>query len=80
MSAPSNGPLPTAAYPVYGGEGGFSPEEKVGPAGEIDAIFTGPGVAAMRVAHLGRYCSTPNRREAHRRCCGAQSPLRGTPE
>ncbi len=55
MSAPSNGPLPTAAYPVYGGEGGFSPEEKVGPAGEIDAIFTGPGVAAMRVAHLGTY-------------------------
>ena len=50
-----NGPLPTAAYPVYGGGGGFSPEEKVGPAGEIDAIFTGPGVAAMRVAHLGTF-------------------------
>jgi hypothetical protein len=49
------GPLPTAADPVYGGEGGFSPEEKVGPAGEIDAIFTGPGVAAMRVAHLGTF-------------------------
>jgi hypothetical protein len=55
VSAPSNGPLPTAAYPIYGGEGGFSPEEKVGPAGEIDAIFTGPGVAAMRVAHLGTF-------------------------
>ncbi len=50
-----NGPPPTAADPVYGGEGGFSPEEKVGPAGEIDAIFTGPGVSAMRVAHLGTF-------------------------
>ena len=50
-----NGPLPTAAYPAYGGGGGFSPEEKVGPGGEIDAIFTGPGVAAMRVAHLGTF-------------------------
>jgi hypothetical protein len=50
-----NGPPPTAADPVYGGEGGFNPEEKVGPAGEIDAIFTGPGVAAMRVAHLGTF-------------------------
>jgi hypothetical protein len=49
------GPLPTAADPVYGGEGGFSPEEKVGPAGEIDAIFTSPGVTAMRVAHLGTF-------------------------
>ena len=50
-----NGPLPTAADPVYGGEGGFSPEEKVGPTGEIDAIFTGPEVAAMRVAHVGTF-------------------------
>ncbi len=50
-----NGSPPTAAAPIYGGEGGFSPEEKVGPAGEIDAIFTGPGVAAMRVAHLGTF-------------------------
>ena len=50
-----NGPPPTAADPIYGGEGGFRPEEKVGPAGEIDAIFTGPGVAAMRVAHLGTF-------------------------
>jgi hypothetical protein len=50
-----NGPPPTAADPVYGGEGGFSPEEKVGPEGKIYAIFTGPGVAAMRVAHLGTF-------------------------
>ncbi len=50
-----NGPPPTPADPVYGGEGGFRAEEKVGPAGEIDAIFTGPGVAAMRVAHLGTF-------------------------
>lgn len=50
-----NGPPPTTADPIYGGDGGFSPEEKVGPAGEIDAIFTGPRVAAMRVAHLGTF-------------------------
>lgn len=50
-----NGPPPTAAYPVFGGGGGFSPEEAVGPQGEIDVIFTGPGVAAMRVAHLGTF-------------------------
>ncbi|MBA3807865.1 MAG: hypothetical protein H0X28_05670 [Solirubrobacterales bacterium] len=50
-----NGPFPTIADPVYGGEGGFSPKEKVGPEGEIDAIFTGPGVASMRVAHLGTF-------------------------
>jgi hypothetical protein len=50
-----NGPPPTVADPVYGGIGGFSPKEKVGPAGEIDAIFTGPRVAAMRVAHLGTF-------------------------
>jgi hypothetical protein len=50
------GPLPSAAYPVYGGHGeGFRPEEKVGPEGEIDALFTGPGVAAVRVAHLGTF-------------------------
>jgi hypothetical protein len=50
-----NGPFPTAADPVYGGGNSFSPKEKVGPAGEIDAIFTGPGVAAMRVGHLGTF-------------------------
>lgn len=50
-----NGPPPTRADPIYGGEGGFRPEEKVGPDGELDAIFTGPGVAAMRVAHLGTF-------------------------
>jgi hypothetical protein len=50
-----NGPLPSATYPVYGGEGVFSPEEKVGAEGEIDAIFTAPGVAAMRVAHVGTF-------------------------
>jgi hypothetical protein len=54
-----NGPYPTAAYPIYGGDEGFSPKEKVGPAGEIDAIFTGPGVAAMRVAHLGTFKAEP---------------------
>jgi hypothetical protein len=54
-----NGPFPSAADPVYGGEGGFSPEEDVGPAGEIDALFTGPGVAAVRVAHLGTFKAQP---------------------
>jgi hypothetical protein len=50
-----NGPPPTTAYPVYGGGEGYRQEEKVGPAGEIDAIFTAPDVAAMRVAHLGTF-------------------------
>jgi hypothetical protein len=50
-----NGPPPTTADPVYGGSDGFGVEEKVGPAGEIDALFTGPGVAAVRVAHLGTF-------------------------
>jgi hypothetical protein len=53
------GPLPSAAYPAYGGREGFRPEEKVGLEGEIDAIFTGPGVAAMRVAHLGTFKAEP---------------------
>ncbi len=54
------GPLPSASYPVYGGHGeGVNPEEKVGPEGEIDAIFTGPGVAALRVAHLGTFKAEP---------------------
>ena len=53
-----NGSPPTADYPIYGGEGGYSPEEKVGPQGEIDAIFVGPGVAALRVAHLGTFKAT----------------------
>ncbi len=53
--ASCNGPLPSATYPIYGGEGVFSPEEKVGSEGEIDAIFTAPGVAAMRVAHVGTF-------------------------
>ena len=50
-----NGPLPGLAYPIYGGGGEVRAEEKVGPEGEIDVIFTGPGVAAMRVAHLGTF-------------------------
>jgi hypothetical protein len=50
-----NGPLPRADYPVYGGEGVTDGEAKVGSAGEIDALFTGPGVAAVRVAHLGTF-------------------------
>jgi hypothetical protein len=54
-----NGPFPTATDPIYGGGEGFNPEEKVGPAGEIDAIFTGPGVAAMRVAQLGTFKAEP---------------------
>jgi hypothetical protein len=54
-NANCNGPLPSASYPVYGGGGGYSPEEKVGSSGEIDAIFVGPGVAAMRVAHVGTF-------------------------
>ena len=54
-----DGPLPSVAYPVYGGGEGFRAEAKVGPEGEIDAIFTGPGVAAMRVAHLGTFKAEP---------------------
>jgi hypothetical protein len=50
-----NGPLPSAEEPVYGGVGTYSPVEKVGPEGQIDATFTGPGVAAIRVAHLGTF-------------------------
>jgi hypothetical protein len=50
-----NGQPPTRAYPVYGGPDGFSPEETVGPQGEIDALFTAPGVAGVRVAHLGTF-------------------------
>ena len=54
-----NGPLPTATDPIYGGGEARRTEEKVGPEGEIDAIFTGPGVAAMRVAHLGTFKAEP---------------------
>lgn len=50
-----NGRYPSRADPVYGGSGGFSPEREVGPGGEIDALFTGPGVAAVRVAHVGSF-------------------------
>jgi hypothetical protein len=50
-----NGPPPTTTNPIYGGIGGFSPKEKVGPQGEIDTLFTGPIVAAVRVAHLGTF-------------------------
>jgi hypothetical protein len=50
-----NGPLPSVGDPVYGGEGGVDGEEKVGSAGEIDAIFVARDVAAMRVAHLGTF-------------------------
>jgi hypothetical protein len=50
-----NGPLPSVGYPAYGGPGGVDGEEKVGGAGEIDAIFVARGVAAMRVAHLGTF-------------------------
>jgi hypothetical protein len=57
-SGSCNGPLPSATYPIYGDDG-FSPEEKVGSAGEIDAIFTAPGVAAMRVAQLGTFKAEP---------------------
>ena len=49
-----NGPPPTVTDPMYGG-GGYTAEEKVGPRGEIDAVFTGPGVAAVRVAHVGTF-------------------------
>jgi hypothetical protein len=50
-----NGPLPSAAYPIYGGGQGFRAEEKVGAEGEIDAIFVALPVSAMRVAHLGTF-------------------------
>ncbi len=52
-----NGPPPTRADPVYGGGDGWTAEEKVGPAGEIDALFVGPGVAAVRVAHVGTFAA-----------------------
>ncbi|HEY4811576.1 MAG TPA: hypothetical protein VIH71_11020, partial [Solirubrobacteraceae bacterium] len=50
-----NGPPPTIADPVYGGEVGFDPKEKVGPEGEIDMLFVGQRVAGVRVAHLGTF-------------------------
>lgn len=50
-----NGAPPTKATPIYGGAQGFSPEEKVGPEGEIDMLFAGQQVAAMHVAHLGTF-------------------------
>lgn len=53
-----NDPPPTKHDPVYG-VAGFSPEEAVGPGGEIDAVFTGPGVAAIRVAHFGTFQARP---------------------
>jgi hypothetical protein len=48
------GSPPTPGDPVYD-DGGFSPKKAVGPEGEIDAVFTGPAVAAVRVAHLGTF-------------------------
>jgi hypothetical protein len=48
------GSPPTPGDPAYAGDG-WSPEKKVGPDGEIDAAFTGPAVAAVRVAHLGTF-------------------------
>jgi hypothetical protein len=57
--ASCNGPFPSAAYPIYGGGEGFRAEERVGADGEIDAIFTGPSVAAMRVAHVGTFRAEP---------------------
>lgn len=50
-----NGPLPTATQPLYGGERLSSSEKVVGTEGEVDVMFTGPGVAALRVAHLGTF-------------------------
>ena len=48
------GSPPTPGDPAYAGDG-WSPKKKVGPEGEIDAVFTGPAVAAVRVAHLGTF-------------------------
>lgn len=50
-----NGPPPTIANPIYGGEVGFDPKEKLGPEGEIDMLFVAQRVAAVRVAHLGTF-------------------------
>jgi hypothetical protein len=50
-----NGPPPTSTDPIYGGEVGFDPKEKVGPEGEIDMLFVGQRVAGVRVAHLGTF-------------------------
>ncbi len=52
-----NGQPPTVADPVYGGEGEATVEERVGAGGEIDALFVGPGVAAVRVAHVGTFAA-----------------------
>jgi hypothetical protein len=51
-----DGPPPTVTDPMYGGDG-YTVEEKVGPGGEVDAVFTGPGVAAVRVAHVGTFAA-----------------------
>jgi hypothetical protein len=50
-----NGTPPTASDPIYGGEDGLTVEEKVGPNGELSALFTSARVAAVRVAHLGTF-------------------------
>jgi len=49
------GSPPTTGDPLYGNEGGYSVEQKVGPTGEIDTLFTTDRVAAVRVAHLGTF-------------------------
>jgi hypothetical protein len=50
-----NGPPPTTTDPIYGGEVGFDPKQEAGPEGEIDTLFVGGRVAAVRVAHLGTF-------------------------
>jgi hypothetical protein len=50
-----NGAPPTTATPIYGNVPGFSPEDKVGPEGEIDTLFVGQRVAAVHVAHIGTF-------------------------
>ncbi len=52
-----NGPPPTATDPIYGGEGGFTVQEKVGPGGEVNTLFTGERVAAVHIAHLGTFAA-----------------------
>ena len=42
-----------------------APRKRWAAAGEIDAIFTGPGVAAMRVAHVGTF-KAERRPDCHR--------------
>jgi hypothetical protein len=57
-----NGPPPSANYPIWAQEEGAPPTAGSGSSGHIYALFVGPAVAALRVAHVGTFAaeSAPN--------------------